>query len=285
MIANGQISPTLTCEGSEIYRVETKYRIRKLTPRECWRLMDFTDEQFDKAAYELKTEYLEGGDELCYAKLKVVPEKQKQNDSETYVLCTTSDSQGMEILKTIKSELVNWQESEKTQNVSFAIEKLAERELSAYATNTTRCLDFMGTHFILTEEKGRQATVIIAQAKEGKQNTEKSMKITTELNLGQKKLYTILILTEQIMQSKIFGATHLRANISGYTQLIEDCAGNMVLKILSLKMESMCIRVSQSQLYKQAGNSIVVSCLEAIFSQMGIGEKWNDRTFEKGDTE
>lgn len=25
------------------------YRIRKLTPRECWRLMDFTDEDFDKA--------------------------------------------------------------------------------------------------------------------------------------------------------------------------------------------------------------------------------------------
>ena len=25
-------------------------RIRKLTPRECWRLMDFTDEDFDKAA-------------------------------------------------------------------------------------------------------------------------------------------------------------------------------------------------------------------------------------------
>lgn len=26
-----------------------EYRIRKLTPKECWRLMDFTDEQFDKA--------------------------------------------------------------------------------------------------------------------------------------------------------------------------------------------------------------------------------------------
>lgn len=26
------------------------FRIRKLTPRECWRLMDFTDEDFEKAA-------------------------------------------------------------------------------------------------------------------------------------------------------------------------------------------------------------------------------------------
>ena len=29
---------------------EYEYRIRKLTPRECWRLMDFTDEDFEKAA-------------------------------------------------------------------------------------------------------------------------------------------------------------------------------------------------------------------------------------------
>lgn len=27
----------------------TEYRIRKLTPRECWRLMSFTDEDFDRA--------------------------------------------------------------------------------------------------------------------------------------------------------------------------------------------------------------------------------------------
>jgi len=26
-----------------------KVRIRKLTPRECWKLMGFTDEDFDKA--------------------------------------------------------------------------------------------------------------------------------------------------------------------------------------------------------------------------------------------
>lgn len=47
---NGQISPTITSEGSGICKVETEYRIRKLTPRECWRLMDQRDEDFDKAA-------------------------------------------------------------------------------------------------------------------------------------------------------------------------------------------------------------------------------------------
>lgn len=56
---DGEICPTLTTEnfpsvlepwtwsiGNEIYRI----RIRKLTPKECWRLMGFSDEDFEKAA-------------------------------------------------------------------------------------------------------------------------------------------------------------------------------------------------------------------------------------------
>ena len=46
----GEVTPTLTAERSEICKVESEYRIRKLTPRECWRLMDQKDEDFDKAA-------------------------------------------------------------------------------------------------------------------------------------------------------------------------------------------------------------------------------------------
>ena len=56
---NGDVSPTLTTENipnileewtweidGEVYLI----RIRKLTPKECWRLMGFTDEDFNKAA-------------------------------------------------------------------------------------------------------------------------------------------------------------------------------------------------------------------------------------------
>lgn len=55
---NGQISPTLTTENIpsvlepwiwEIDGVQYLIRIRKLTPNECWRLMDFNDEDFEKA--------------------------------------------------------------------------------------------------------------------------------------------------------------------------------------------------------------------------------------------
>lgn len=55
VIDAGNISPTITTQDNAggLMRVSVdsnkKYRIRRLTPRETWRLMDFTDEQFDKA--------------------------------------------------------------------------------------------------------------------------------------------------------------------------------------------------------------------------------------------
>ena len=44
-------APTLVTgsHGDANSRICTQYRIRKLTPIECWRLMDFTDEDFHKA--------------------------------------------------------------------------------------------------------------------------------------------------------------------------------------------------------------------------------------------
>ena len=46
----GDVSPGLTVSGIEgLAKIETPYRIRKLTPLECWRLMGFTDEEYYKA--------------------------------------------------------------------------------------------------------------------------------------------------------------------------------------------------------------------------------------------
>ena len=51
--AGGMISPTLVASGCSICKVEEgemSYRIRSLTPLECWRLMGFSDEDYKKAA-------------------------------------------------------------------------------------------------------------------------------------------------------------------------------------------------------------------------------------------
>lgn len=55
VVDGGRICPTITTQDNAggLMQVSVdsnkKYRIRRLTPRECWRLMNFTDEQFDKA--------------------------------------------------------------------------------------------------------------------------------------------------------------------------------------------------------------------------------------------
>ena len=61
---NGDTSPTLMTTENGIYKIESPYRIRKLTPKECWRLMGFSDLDFfsammqdHKAAINLMEKY------------------------------------------------------------------------------------------------------------------------------------------------------------------------------------------------------------------------------------
>jgi len=45
---NGTVSPTITATETGVCKIED-YRVRKLTPKECWKLMGFTDADFSKA--------------------------------------------------------------------------------------------------------------------------------------------------------------------------------------------------------------------------------------------
>lgn len=54
--------PTLRSERIGLKVMSDMYRIRKLTPKECWRLMGFSDEQFARAKTALNNEYYKGKD-------------------------------------------------------------------------------------------------------------------------------------------------------------------------------------------------------------------------------
>ena len=47
---SGNVCPTITTQNQELCHLETAYRIRKLTPRECGRLMGVSDEDISKMA-------------------------------------------------------------------------------------------------------------------------------------------------------------------------------------------------------------------------------------------
>ena len=61
-------APTLTAQGDSVtksgtvLKAESFYRIRKLTPLETWRLMDFSDEDFYKAKERLNKQFYKGKD-------------------------------------------------------------------------------------------------------------------------------------------------------------------------------------------------------------------------------
>jgi DNA (cytosine-5)-methyltransferase 1 len=46
---NGTTNALTTVQKDDLVLEKPRYRIRKLTPRECWRLMGFSDTDFDKA--------------------------------------------------------------------------------------------------------------------------------------------------------------------------------------------------------------------------------------------
>ena len=53
--------------GGYVPMIAPQYRIRKLTPLECWRLMDFTDEDFEKASQANSNTqlYRQAGNSIC----------------------------------------------------------------------------------------------------------------------------------------------------------------------------------------------------------------------------
>ncbi len=73
---DGDVTPTITAQGGEnINFVETQYRIRKLTPLECWRLMAFRDKDFNKAKESGVSNsqlYKQSGNSICECVLQAI---------------------------------------------------------------------------------------------------------------------------------------------------------------------------------------------------------------------
>ena len=271
---NGNTCPTITATETGICRIESPIRIRKLTPRETFRLMGFSDRDFDAASYNNQIiEISENGDDLKRnVKLKDVIEKLSQKNTEISVSCITS------VLQELEETSIEWmkyqekQEKEKKKNVNIAIEKLEKLGHSECAINIIKCLESTEILYGLMEELDQHhQTAIIELGKTDKRNTGRYMRITLEENLHPMKLYIILMVLELITESKIYTSSVQKVNIQGVIVNLEECKKNMVvMQNLSLKMDIISTRISASQLYKQAGNSIVVDVLYYIYRELYI---------------
>lgn len=71
----GKVSPTLTAASQDICYIEPSYRIRKLTPRECFRLMGMRDDDIDKiqaAGISNTQQYKMAGNSIVVDVLEVI---------------------------------------------------------------------------------------------------------------------------------------------------------------------------------------------------------------------
>ncbi len=276
MIDSGKTSPTLTVAEApkvvdwtwNINGDDYEIKIRKLMPIECWRLMGFKDEDFRKAKYKTENFYLVGGDGSRNAKLKAVTEMPKQSDMENCVSCITRDLTEQEATSTVWMELAEQLENGKTPSVKFAIELLEEPVHLDTVTNITRCFEIMGIHFTVIQNPEAQNTVIIAQGKLVGTNTEKYMKISMAYTSNPIKWYTTSIVFALITESRIFTSLTVQANIHGVMQLSGDFKKSFQMRISSLRMEHTTERTANTNMYKQAGNSIVKDVLMGIFARL-----------------
>lgn len=301
---NGTISPTITATETGICRIEKAdgcytnqspsftraplkglrrtlkadshpagvydgIRIRKLTPRECFRLMGFSDQNFDAAAYTHQTININGDDLQRNVKLTDVIEKLSQKGTEISVSCITNVLQELEKISIEWMKYHEKQEKEKNKNVNIVIERLDELEHLECATNIIKCLESTEILCGLIKEIDQHQMVIIGLGKKGKQSIEKYMKITSEESLHPMKLYIILMVLELIIESKIYTSSVQKVSIQGAIVNLEECKKNMAMEQnLDLKVDIISTMVSASQLYKQAGNSIVVDVLYYIYVEL-----------------
>lgn len=102
---NGQIVPTLTAAEGGIRYIESIYRIRKLTPRECFKLMGFTFEDWDKCSnvgISNSAGYKAAGNSIVTDCIKLLFEHlYKAQYDDTYI-CTDEKMQNFQ-----KPEVVN----------------------------------------------------------------------------------------------------------------------------------------------------------------------------------
>ena len=257
------------------------YRIRRLTPREAFHLMDFNEDFIERTLNYKKYLYFQfvyskfdinKKETLCNAKLKVVKDTQTPKNLETYVLCTTKECQKMDALTTLKQRReIKTENNENPLNVNFAIEVLGELERKECVTNTIKWTDCTETLYMLMKEGKNQVVKDISEIQKDKSYIEKSLKITLEENLSEEKLFITLILLKQIMTSKIYTYVKMPLNTQRFissTVVYEKKSERLLLSYL--KMEYTEQVVSDSMLYKQAGNSICVGVLAGIISKLNL---------------
>lgn len=266
-------------DGEESFTITTQDRhgiyygftIRRLTPRECFRLQDFPDSLCD--INELSYNINKWGIIINFnkkqvwnnAQLKDVKEKKRQRD---IVLCTIKDGKNMEIQTSYS--LIPTEEM-KNAKLKIVLNQFMQLEC---ATNTI--IQIENTEILYTSKikNGKLGRMMRSTAEGGEEvellNTDILCRITLDESLKIMNTFTILTVIPIIMNYLIYTFSIVNANtinvIINYSKLQENCTTEGLLVLKTDNITS----VSDSQAYKQAGKSITVRVLEKILMKLKL---------------
>ena len=125
--AGGTVSPTIMSSNQELYKLERKemesYRIRRLTPLECWRLMGFSDEDFRAAeADEINSDtqlYAQAGNSIVVNVLEAIFGEMLPKDQD---MEEEPEQEKIESMDAIKQKIYELTETElKAANEKFPL--------------------------------------------------------------------------------------------------------------------------------------------------------------------
>ena len=249
-------------------------RIRRLTPLECWRLQGFSDEDFytitecnnivSKQGIFMYISRELNNELICKnVKLKTAIEKLKAKD---IVLCTTKGIENME-MQTIFSHIP----IEKTQNAKYkiAIDKLT---VEGFAYHITTQTENTTTLYIKKCQKKKLQKKTLKKGEDLEQEVLKLtgmfIRITLDMNLKKENAFIISTVIPIIMNSITSICLSHKENTINAIISYSNLHQNLLEKELLVLKTDNILSISDSSLYKQAGNSITVSVMKEIIRNL-----------------
>jgi DNA (cytosine-5)-methyltransferase 1 len=270
-----KVSQTLDTQCNQ--GIYTQQRIRRLTPTECFRLMDFNENFYTTINFNniinsqgILLSLQNKKDIKWNVKELDATEKQKLKE------CVCSIIKGgtntvMKILNLnthteviqnaqlkIAAELFTAKDI--VQNTTILTENGATLYLAK--NNNQKSLKKQGNELLILEEK------LDLEEKESLY-TDYYLRLSLDENLKEVSAYTILTTIQTITNCLTYIYSIPKENTISVILNYKNSQNNFSKgELLNLKMGNTIL--SDSQLYKQAGNSIVVSCLVEIIKKLNI---------------
>jgi DNA (cytosine-5)-methyltransferase 1 len=273
------VSPALNA-GQEAWGgnaiVET-HRIRRLTPRECFRLMDFPDSLIENINYGnllisqgIYLSLYNKTDLICNAKVKDVKENLKQREC---VSCIIKDTKNMEMKISSLSIHTDEIECAKLKAVvqMSLVSKCVQSIITQIESGETLYLAKKDSLKLQKEQDKRLLIQVEKCDLEERENLyiDYCLKFTLEENLKGMSASITLTMIQTIMNYLIYTYSIPKENTICVILNYKNYQKNFLKGELSnLKMGS--ILLSDSQAYKQAGNSIVVNVLYKIIKNLNL---------------